>query len=76
MKSRRNPSANPVKSLPAAPLMLTPKGALIEALGWELGRKAWAVLGSHAKKQLDYREERGVPTVVLKDGGEVFASKS
>lgn len=56
--------------------MLTPKGALIEALGWELGRKAWAVLGSHAKKQLDYREERGVPTVVLKDGGEVFASKS
>jgi hypothetical protein len=64
-----------MKSLPAVPVIaLTPKGALIEALGWEQGRKAWSVLSSHAKRQIDYREERGTPAVVLQGGGEVIAT--
>ena len=64
---------NPTRATPT--LSLTPKGALVAALGWDAGHRAWAALSNHAKDRADYAERRGTPAIAFVNGGEVVTVK-
>ncbi|HVU35803.1 MAG TPA: hypothetical protein VHE61_20355 [Opitutaceae bacterium] len=52
---------------------VTPKGALMYRFGKEQADEIWAWLNEYARGILDYREERGIPCIVLDGGGAVIA---
>ena len=53
---------------------ITPKGILAATLGIDEGERVWGILMAFCQKRLNDQQERGIPCLIMKDGGYVISA--